>query len=57
MKQIMKKDIFKMKPHLIEFARVKKHEEEEENLDEEGGKKKKKKNEEISVIDFTKKKK
>lgn len=33
----MKKDIFKMKPHLVEFARVKKYEEEDENLDEEGG--------------------
>jgi hypothetical protein len=37
MKQLMKKDIFKMKPYLVEFARVKKYEEEDDNLDEEGG--------------------
>lgn len=30
----MKKDIFKLKPHLVEFARLKKHE--EEDMDDDG---------------------
>ena len=54
----MKKDIFKQKPQLIEFARIKTYHDKDDDIDDEDDKlKKRKKKQEISVIDFSIKKK